>query len=614
MIVKFVLPAAVINFGLNWGAGELLLPGPTLALWGSPGMALDALVGAFLIGFFTWLLVIKDGRREARSGRARGWGKRAAWLELAERRPVWFALGGGLVIAAVLGGPVVAYWEAGGVEQMDRDGYVWLKAVMSAGIGVVASVTAALIGRAGEPDVSGDARWLRGGATGLAYPCQYLDKGGLAVTDRARGCSATPTWHLVVRGRLEPAHVRQALADLLVRYPSLATRVRALDGVPPYATRFQYVHDPAITADAMFAHHDLRGQPADALEALVREHHSRYLDLYTEPPASLTLAVTADDRCHLLFRQHHAIADGRAFIALLGDLARYLDAARAARRPPADALAPIGRRDELEALGLSTPRRVAYTLAGLGRLMWTGLVVAVRPLQPLHQNQSNDYTGANGTVHRVIPDQALAAWKAAGKQAGASLNSLLTAALFAANQRWHRALGRPLGRATCTVMMETRPRDPGFVSFANHLAMLDVTLDLRADRELSALARQVQAQVDALRRRHAPIKRFLVERFFVRALPLDALLAVVFEQKRPSRSLDFSNLIALDFPALEGDGWSIDEVFITTPVAPRAGIVLTVIHYRDTVCFNFNYKASAVTRAEVETLADGFVALLGPGP
>jgi hypothetical protein len=595
-----------------------------LARWGPGGFASDALIGAFLIGFFTLLLVIPDGRREARSGRVRGGGRTARWLRWPARRPVGFALGGGLAVAVVLGGAAVASWSAGGVEQLPRDEYIWIKAGMSAVIGVIVSVTAARIGMAPEPDVSRDPRWLRGAAAGApaSDPCQYLDKGGLAVTDRARGCSATPTWHLVVRGALEPAHVRAALADVLVRYPSLASRVRALDGVPPYARRFAYVQDPGLTAGALFAHHELRGRPdpAGELDALIREHHDRYLDPYADAPISLTLVRTGDDACHLLFRQHHAIADGRAFIALLGDFAGYLDAARAGRRPPPEALAPIGRRDELEPLGLSAGRRLGRTVAGLGRLIAGGLGRALRPLTPLRQNRSNDYTGGNRTIHRVVAAAELPRWKAAGARAGASLNSWLTAALLAATRRWHQDLGLPVGRTSASLMMETRPRAPGFRSFANHLATLEVTLPLDRAGDLAALAREVQAQVDAQRRGHAAIKRFLIERALVGALPLDALHKVVFESKRPTRSLDFSNLIALEFPALAGDGWSVDEVLITTPVVPRAGIVLTVIHYRDTVCFNVNYKDSAVSGAEVEAFADHFIRIIseaagatGPG-
>ena len=51
------------------------------------------------------------------------------------------------------------------------------------------------------------------------------------------------------------------------------------------------------------------------LAALVHEEQNRHLDLFRDAPVTLTLARTGDDSCRLLFRQHHAIADGRAFIA-----------------------------------------------------------------------------------------------------------------------------------------------------------------------------------------------------------------------------------------------------------------------------------------------------------
>ncbi len=603
---RFVVPAAIINFVLNWAAGALLLPRrATLARWGEGGFASDALVGAFFIGFFTLLIVIPDGRRETRAGHLRGRGRTAGWLTWPARRPVWFAFGGGLVVAALLGGAAAAYWSLDGVEHLERERYLWIKAGMSAVIGVVVSTSAAWIAMGPEPDVTRDARWLRA-PPAVSDPCQYLDKGGLAVTDRARGCSATPTWHLVVRGALDAAHVRAAVGDLLVRYPSLGARVRALDGVPPYARRFAYVQDGGVGVDDVFAHVELGDRP-EAWPAILREHQDRYLDPYRDPPMTVTLVTTGGDRCHLLFRQHHAIADGRAFIALLGDFARYVDAARAGQRPAPATLAPIGRRDELDALGLSTGRRWAWTWAGLGRLIAGGIRRALRPLTPLRQNRSNDYTGGNRTVHRVVDAAELARWKAAGAQLGASLNSLLTAALFAATRDWHQ---EPLGRTTASLMMETRPRDPGFVSFANHLATLEIELDLAPPADLPALTRAVQAQVDAQRRSSAAIKRFLIERAVVAALPLDALHQVVFESKRPSRSLDFSNLIALEFPAVAGDGWSVDEVFITTPVVPRAGVVLTVIRYRDALTFNFNYKDSAITGDEVEALADHLIRIM----
>jgi hypothetical protein len=86
---------------------------------------------------------------------------------------------------------------------------------------------------------------------------------------------------------------------------------------------------------------------------------------------------------------------------------------------------------------------------------------------------------------------------------------------------------------------------------------------------------------------------------------------MIFETKRPSYNLNFSNLIPLEFPVLGGEGWGVDDVMITTPVAPRHGMVLTVIRYGGKLVFNFNYKTTAATKEQAEELCDAFRALLG---
>jgi hypothetical protein len=439
----------------------------------------------------------------------------------------------------------------------------------------------------------------------IAYPCDYIDKGGLAVSDNARGCSGTPTWQLVVAGALDPAHVRAALADVATRFPSLRCKVRALDAADPLAARrFAYVEDPAFSVDAIFRAVDARDEAT--LAALVHEEQNRPLDLFTDFPVTLTLARTGDDACRLLFRQHHAIADGRAFIGLLAEFAAFLDDARAGRRPSPEALAPIHRRAELEPLGLPPVRRFGWRIAGYFNLARMIARALFRPVVPLAQNRSNDYTGDNGTVHWIVRDDVLDRWNAARKRLGVSLNSLLTAAMFAANPRRHRAIGAPLGRTSSTLVMETRPRDGGFVSFANHLATLDVELRLDRVDDLALMARAIQAQVDAQRRQNRPFKRLLAERALVLGMTLAQLRRIVFESKQPSYNLNFSNLIALDFPTLAGDGWRVDEVLITTPVTPRTGVALTAIRYHGRLVFNFNYKSSAASRADTEALAAEF--------
>jgi hypothetical protein len=154
--------------------------------------------------------------------------------------------------------------------------------------------------------------------------------------------------------------------------------------------------------------------------------------------------------------------------------------------------------------------------------------------------------------------------------------------------------------------METRPRDGGFVSFANHLATLEVELNLARDLDPADAARAIHAQLKRQQARNRPIKRLVCERAIVAGMPLDKLQALVFDAKRPAFNLNLSNLIPLEFPVLSGPGWTVDEVLITTPVTPRNGVALTVVRYNGRVCFNFNYAASAVTAAQATELARRF--------
>jgi hypothetical protein len=428
----------------------------------------------------------------------------------------------------------------------------------------------------------------------IRYPCDFIDKGALALTDNARGCSVTPTWQLVVKGALDPAHVRDALADCVARFPSLRCKIRPLDR----DRRFEWVEDPAFDLDAIF-----RVVEGADVAALTREEQNRPLDPLRDFPVTLTLARAGDD-CRLFFRQHHASADGRAFIGLLVEFAAFLEARRAGR--PVTALVPVHRRDEAAPLALSPARHFRWRLAGYLNLARRVFAALFRPVAPLLQNLSNDYSGENGTVHWIVDDAVLPAWNAARKRIGASLNSMLTAAFFAANQRWHRARGAAIGRTTGTMAMETRPHDGNFVSFANHLTSLDITLRLDRVDDPAAMARSVQAQVDRQRKTQLPFKRLVAERAIVAGMPIAQMRRMIFDGKRISYNLGFSNLIALDFPMLGGDGWRVEEVLITTPISPRHGLGLTCIRYNGRLIFNFNYKSTAASRADTEALRTEF--------
>lgn len=606
--------AVLVNVAINAAVGQALYGKlATIGLTGNPSITGDTVIGAFLIGFFTLVIVAPATRREVRSGRVRG-GRKVVLPRWFARRPVIAAIAGGLVSALVAGGGAVAIVAALGAAPMASHAFIVFKIAFAGAWGGLAAVLVAALAAAGEPEPTDDDRWCRDATPpAVAYPFDYIDKGGLAVTSARHGCSGTPTWQLVVTGIPDPAAVRAALGDLLARYPVLATRVQSLDAIPQYARQFRYASAPT-TVDSMFELVDLRGQRGE-LDALIQRVWDRHLDQFREPPVSLTMAITDDDHCRLLFRQHHGIADGRAFIGLLGDFAAFVRARQAGETP---AIEPIGRRSELEALGLSAGKRARYLLGGAGSLTASIVKALVRPTSMLVQNESNDYRGANGTVRWVVADAALEGWQRARKELGVSQSALFTAALFVAAQRWHREVGRRLGRVNASLVMETRPRDGAFVSFANHLATLEVDLPLARELDPRQAARSIHAQLKRQLDRGRPIKRLVFERAIVAGMPLDKLQAFVFDAKHAAFNLNLSNLIPLEFPVLRGDGWTVDEVLITTPVTPRNGIALTVVHYNGRVCFNFNFAASVVTAAQTTTLArhfrDALAALTGTQP
>jgi hypothetical protein len=613
-VMKVVLPAAVGNVGLGFLFGALTFPaGRLVPILGAVSACGDTLVSSFFMGFITMILVAPTSAMEARGGRVRGFGLGARWLLWARKHRIGSAFVLGVLWLVLFGFPAVRWLQAGG-ETLPRATFLAFKAGFAGVFGILAAIVAAVVGLAPEADLRRDPRWCRDpevSVRGVVYPLEYMDKAALAVTSRERGTSGTPTWELRVNGTLHPEDVKTALADLATRYPSIATKVQALDGAPPVARSYRYAHDARFHVDAIFD--VIEARDPHGIAALTRERRSRHLDPFTDFPLTLTMVITGDESCLLVFRQHHAIADGRAFIGLLVDFAAFLNDARARWRPSEKALAPIGRRGELEGLGLTQAQRRSHAIAGVGILARGAMRALASPLTPLLQNRSNDYSGENATIHWSLPDAALGPWDAARKRLGVSLNTLLTGALMLANQRVHRAKGLPLGRTNAQLLMETRPRateGAPFLSFANHLTFLEAEADLGKATDPAALVQSIQAQVTAQREQATPIKRLLGERFFVGLLPLEQVQRIIFESSRPQYNLNFSNLIALEFPMLEGEGWRVEDVLITTPVAPRHGIVLTVIRYGGRLVFNFNYKSTAATRELTEEIRTQFEAVM----
>jgi hypothetical protein len=578
--------AFAVNFVCNALAGWLVFRGRPVE---PSGLRSDALITGFVVALITALLTLPGARREVWAGRVPGFGIAPfRWLN---SHPLLFALPFSLLLATAWTDLAMRTLEGNPLSSTEA---IFFKALFASTVGVLSAWISALIAIAPEraPEFVAPPP-----PRGAHWPLDYFDKGALSVTDASRGCSGVLTWQLRVEGAIAADDVRGALRALVLRYPQLSARVEALDGVAPWASKYRYAQAMKFSVAAIF-------QTAEAvdsgqLETLRRREINRPFDPLADFPVTLLLVRVSAQESHLFFRMHHMIADGHAFIDLLGEFSRFLNHAQSRTQPALEALAPIPRRGDLAPLpkGLA---RIFLTLRGLGWLVRKGARNTLRPLTPLLQNKGLDYSGEDGSVHWLLDDSILGDWQVAREKIGVSLNSFLTGALLEALSRWHRASRNPLGRTVASLLVETRPREGNFSSFANHLGMLEVSLDLAKARTPTETMQLVQREVERQRAAQIPAQRIFAERLFVLPMPLGDLQRIVFEPKQLTSNLYFSNMITLPFPEMKGDGWRVSEVLLTSPVAPRTGIIVTVLRYGGKLVFNFNYKSSAASREEAQ--------------
>ena len=432
-------------------------------------------------------------------------------------------------------------------------------------------------------------------------PFDFLDKVCFAATDAVQGTSNAPTWELVLEGHLPEPALREALRLLALRFPVVTATVAPEEGDRETAKRWSWVlRDAAIPLEVV-------ALPDEA--ALTELRHrlcDRFVDLTQEGGLQVVLATLPEEQ-RLFVKQHHGLADGRAMLTLLTELADFIAAAE--RGEAIAVAAPYPRRAELEALALSPWERRRLFVGGIWeylRGLWAGIRL---PVTELRQNRSLDYTGGNRTLHLTRPSGLLDERAATAKAAGGNLNTLIIAWLFEANRRWQGQLGEPPQRVNMTLIAETRPRS-GFDSFANHLTsfIVDLRLDQVGDTRALMLAAHQQLRAQAARRAH--LRRYLVERWMVLALRMGDLRKMLFSAGPTVINLNLSNMLAIPIPTIAGEGWRVTAALISTPTTPRTGIVLTVTRCEGVVSFNFNYKTTVVSQEEVEQLVAQFAGLL----
>ncbi len=422
----------------------------------------------------------------------------------------------------------------------------------------------------------------------VVFPFQSLDKAFLAGT-QAPWASFAPVWRLEYRGVVTQQQLVRALGWVLARYPWGAARVAGE----------AWVLQETIDAEAQFSVVDLRGGPDPQREAALAD---RFLALETQPPLTLTWVRRADDAGVLVFQQHHALADGRAFLGLIADFVRCLDETAS---PLPGAMVLRRRESEVADRGLGAFLRGA--LHTLGEL----LLGSLKPLTPLFSNTGTDYSGNNRTQHLFVPASRIEAWREWRAKLGLSVNDLLAGALCVALARWSKALGARPGIHNLLMPIDVRPRE-GFESFANHLSTIQLRWSSGGEHRPLALAKHLQRAAAPVLAARLPWKRIVFDAFLILATPMAVLRKTLLVKRQLLTNYSFSNLVPLGTPGAGPDGrWRtstlvIERLLITTPCTPPQAANTTVVRYGGDVCFNFNFKASALAAQQVAALTKEF--------
>ena len=417
----------------------------------------------------------------------------------------------------------------------------------------------------------------------LRQPIDALDKACLAAT-RAPWSSFAPTWKLDLSGDLDVTRFQCALDWTVARTPWAAASIIDGEWVVPDAPRLIIEQSPTE-------------QPIV----------DRFIDVSRQPVLEVVFVPTGERAGTLLFHQHHALADGRAFLEFLGDFFTALAAVEqgATASPLPEGIVPRRRQAEvLTERGLA--RLMAFCRGALVSLSELATAV-LRPVRALPSNTGTNYAGENRTLHLDVPLVRLERWREPRKKLDLTANDLLAGALLKALSRWSATAGEH----SLLFPIDVRPREH-FRSFANHLSNLQLRWTADATRSVLDQARVIHAATTTQVTARLPWLRVLFDGLMAHLTPLPVLQRALLDQRRLVTNVSFSNLLPLGTPGADASGrWrtsrcQLERLRITTPCVPPQAVNLTVARSGDVACFNFNFKETAVTEASVAALQQLF--------
>jgi amino acid adenylation domain-containing protein len=396
-----------------------------------------------------------------------------------------------------------------------------------------------------------------------------------------------PAYHLRLpvrlRGRLDGAALRTALAALAARHEALRTTVTAVGGEPR-----QVVH---AALPVVLAEEDLPGGDEAALRDRLAALAAAPFDLAQGPLWRAAVVRLADADQVLLLVVHHLVADGWSMSVLFRDLAALYAATTGGGPAPLPALAlqyadyAVWQRERLAGPALA---------AGLAhfrdRLAGAPDLLALPTDRPRPAEQA-----FRGSRHSRPLDAALTAAIAGTARAlGATPFQLLLTAFQWLLARWS-------GQADIVVgtPVAGRPRVEledvvGF--FANTLA---IRTTFAADETFAAALRRVRDGVLA--------------DLAHQDLPFEELVRVL----RPPRTLRHPPVFQVLF-ALQNAPWEAerfgDLAIAPTEIAPattaRFDLSLAAIEYQGELWLHLEYNTDLFDAATAARLTDGYAALL----
>ncbi|MFH9870306.1 amino acid adenylation domain-containing protein [Streptomyces lydicus] len=383
---------------------------------------------------------------------------------------------------------------------------------------------------------------------------------------------------LRLRGALDPAALRTALAGLITRHEPLRTTVVSEDGRPAAVIAPAEGFPVPLTLEDLSA---LTGEEQEAaLQRLLAEETGRPFDLAAGPVLRVLL-IRRSERDHVLvIGLHHLATDGWSMGLIADELSLRYDAA--CRGVPA-ALEPLPvRYGDYAAWQRATADdgRLAPQLS-----YWRERLAGVAPLQLPTDRPRPAVKTSSGAAHRFTLDRRLVAGlKEVGAAHGATLFMTLTAALQVLLARWSGQQDIALGTA---VSGRDHPQVERLVgSFINTVVLRS---DVRGELPFGDFLGEVRETVlGAFAHQDVPFDQVVdglgAERDPSRTPVIQAMLLL---QNAPAGAEEFAGLrtatVALPRPAAIFD--------LTVEFTERAGALDVMVEYNTDL-----FDASTVER------------------